>query len=439
MSAGFSLLRIEARRSVGPFFVPVILAASYIMWNADLWSPFLWIHTSDATQQTLAVTGPTMASVAAWMAGRDRRRRTTELLETTARPVGSRRLSQLGGTAVWGLLALVAFAAFLLIRTALHATWGGPLILPLVVTAAAIAAHTAVGFAIGTFLPSRFVAPLVAVAAFAVRQALGAKPNEWYGYLPAQPEIHRYPHVNLLFDPSLGQLLFYFGLLGLGLAALILRSRTSIPGSVGCLVSVALAVSGCVVLWGGTPRYDPAGLTGARNGWGNPVEARAATYTPVCQGAPVAVCAHPAYQSLLPDAAERAAKLAAPFVGLPSAPKRVELSSWGASRAGGGDRFYLGIDSVVDALVQYPTALSSGTPATPAQLAIHSWLAEQAEGYSQCEDLMPSTGPTVGQPTPETCEATERFAKLSDVERRRWLEQHYAELRAGKLKLEDLP
>ena len=52
--------------------------------------------------------------------------------------------------------------------TAHQARWGGPLWWPAAVAAATLLAVSALGFAAGTLLPSRFTAPVTAVAAFFV-------------------------------------------------------------------------------------------------------------------------------------------------------------------------------------------------------------------------------------------------------------------------------
>jgi len=52
--------------------------------------------------------------------------------------------------------------------TAHQASWGGPLWWPAAVVAASLPAFSALGFIAGALLPSRFTAPLAAIAAFFV-------------------------------------------------------------------------------------------------------------------------------------------------------------------------------------------------------------------------------------------------------------------------------
>lgn len=73
---------------------------------------------------------------------------------------------------------------------------------------------------------------------------------------------------------------------------------------------------------------------------------------------------------------------------------------------------------------------------TAAQNAIQVWMLRRADREVLCGDPRRSGPPTYPA---ASCETAERFAALSPKEREAWLEENYAELRAGKLKLEDLP
>ena len=87
----------------------------------------------------------------------------------TARPRWARQLATWAATTGWALgrVILVCLAAVYGV-TAQQARWGGPLWWPAAVAAAALTAVSALGFAAGTLLPSRFTAPVTAVAAFFV-------------------------------------------------------------------------------------------------------------------------------------------------------------------------------------------------------------------------------------------------------------------------------
>src|ERR1051326_5841834 len=100
------------------------------------------------------------------MGSRDVRRNTTDLVAITARPRWARQLTTWAATTCWALLAYLACVAVLYGVTARQATGGGPLWWPAAVGAASLPALSALGFAAGTLLPSRFTAPLAAITAF---------------------------------------------------------------------------------------------------------------------------------------------------------------------------------------------------------------------------------------------------------------------------------
>src|SRR5262249_22006170 len=109
-----------------------------------------------------------VVGAAAWMGSREARRHTTELVTIAARPRWARLLTTWAATTSWALVAYLGCVAVLYGVTAQQASWGGPLWWPAAVGAASMPALSALGFAAGTLLPSRFTAPLAAVAAFFV-------------------------------------------------------------------------------------------------------------------------------------------------------------------------------------------------------------------------------------------------------------------------------
>ena len=70
-----------------------------------------------------------------------------------------------------------------------------------------------------------------------------------------------------------------------------------------------------------------------------------------------------------------------------------------------------------------------------AQNAIAIWLVKRA----RIDPDRMLFGPPGSDYIRESLAAADRFARLSPAEQRRWLEEHYADLRAGKVTLEDLP
>ena len=71
-------------------------------------------------------------------ASREGRRKTADLVATTARPAWARQASRWRGTLFWLLLAFLAGVAVIYIQTALQATWGGPPLWPVAVGVVAV-------------------------------------------------------------------------------------------------------------------------------------------------------------------------------------------------------------------------------------------------------------------------------------------------------------
>ena len=110
--------------------------------------------------------GPFAAGLAAWVASREGRRKTGDLLATTVRPAWARQASALGATLFWLLLTFLAGVAAIYIDTALQATWGGPPLWPVAVGAVEVVTFAVIGFTAGALFPGRFTAPLAAIGTF---------------------------------------------------------------------------------------------------------------------------------------------------------------------------------------------------------------------------------------------------------------------------------
>lgn len=449
MSASMSrLLWIEFRRNVGIWFIiPTLFVAWYLLDRNLVWIPFLWSSTNHLVQKTLILfAGPAIAGAAAWMAGRDRRRGIDDLLETTPMPIFSRRLTLLVSTALWAALTFIIFAAFMLGRTALLATWGRPALWPILIVLAALAAQAAWGFLAGSIVSSRFTAPLAAIAAFAVElsfettssatsvttggAAHAAHPSNWLSDLTPD-NLSPFPH---------WQFLFYVGLTATALAALLLIRRVDLVRIGLLLVSIVITGASVVMTWGDVPRYDPTSSV-LHNGWGQMVRISAPVQpNPVCAGQPVTVCTNLAWQPVLGKAVTQANDVVQPLLGLPSVPMRVDSNETGLESPRGGET-YLDISHYVDRLVATDQSMPNGYVQNEAQIAIRNWLLQRVdiEQGPSCDHTQDATPQISGAPTAASCAAAGRFAQLSASAQRNWLEAHYADLRAGKLSLADLP
>lgn len=181
-----ALLRIEARRSVALWLVPMIFVLAWFYFVAGsgaFYRRFLWAEVSIAVRNTALFAAPCLAGVAAWLAGREGRRGLGELLGTVPQPALGRQLASLLAVILWGAAAYLLIAAILVAITARHATWGGPILWPGLVGLLALGTHAALGFLVGTVFPSRFTAPLVAVLAFFVQGIA------FYVRLPDDPRL----------------------------------------------------------------------------------------------------------------------------------------------------------------------------------------------------------------------------------------------------------
>src|SRR5215216_680471 len=107
------LLWIETRRSIGLLAFPVLAGLAWLAWflqsDSDQHSGIaLWPQTSADIAFAVAFLGPAAGGLAAWAAGRDRRRGLGDLLETMPAPPTRQELTLLMATTFWALLAFLA-------------------------------------------------------------------------------------------------------------------------------------------------------------------------------------------------------------------------------------------------------------------------------------------------------------------------------------------
>ena len=209
--------------------------------------------------------------------------------------------------------------------TAHQAHWGGPLWWPAAVAAATLAALAALGFAAGTLLPSRFTAPLAAIAAFFVvalsTQLISAASRtgtsrRWSPNPGTSGRSRGGPFYPYVPDLAIAQVMF---LAGLTVAVLgLLAAGRPAPAGGGCCAGAAAAVAAAGLLAAGTAAgLAGTGTLGAHGMIAIPALHDAATdrplqFTPVCSGTAIPVCLNPAYASYLPADGGRPAAGAQP-------------------------------------------------------------------------------------------------------------------------------
>jgi hypothetical protein len=160
-------LRIEMRRSLALWFMPALVLVGVIAaWRA-LWPGVdIWRNASQSVVASVELLGPAMAGVAAWCAGRDRRRGTDYLDDLAARPAGTAVLVHLAAIIVCSVIAYAVVLIAVFARTLPGARWGGPMWLWIFAGCLGLVVQAVAGFIIGRWLPFRFVPPLVAIACY---------------------------------------------------------------------------------------------------------------------------------------------------------------------------------------------------------------------------------------------------------------------------------
>ena len=447
-----ALLRIETRRSIALLLFPVILGLAWFSFNDAFafYRRFLWGEVSIAVRNIATFAAPCLAGAAAWMAGRERRHGMGELLGTTSLPPLGRQLASLFAVILWGAAAYLLIAAILVAITARHATWGGPILWPGIIGLLALGTYAALGFLVGTALPSRFTAPLVAVLAFFAQGMTRYLGNidtriafdpalNWLMYLSPVVEIGASPWYGI--QPNVGgpQVCFLISLFGAAVAGLAVRERRDAMGWLACgccALAVAVAV---FAIYRAVPEGGRAGVRAA-------TLAHPIAYTPYCRDGRVPLCVHPAYSGWLDDNAALLARLFVPLTDLPGGPVRAEQQGgvWTATKnivplfpQQTGDAFVrVTVNYLVRDLDTF--ALRTGTNCPDrsdqgacfhAQKAVALWLVRQA-GVAD-DPRYPAFPPVAA--------AADRFGALPEETRRAWLREHLAALREGRVPLGELP
>ncbi len=454
------MVRIEARRNVVVLLLPILAAIAWLQARNGLQTPVVvWPQVTVQARDWIVYLGPFVAAAAAWMGARERRHGMEDLLATTPCPVWQRRAATWTATTLWGLLAYGAVAVGILAYGATRATWGAPLAWPfcwpLLIGLLALPAHAAVGFALGRYAPSRYT-PLVAIALLLVQAYVGraigegARVPAWVPYWAAylSPAVYVDQSVWFGVTPNLcgPQALYLLGLTGLALSSLAGGDERRPVRWGAPLAGAALLVAG-VILIGRTVPSVKAGSPVMKSA----IEARGVQlipYAPVCGGAPVVVCAHPAYSARLHAAAALVNSAVAPMYGLPGVPTRAVQRSSGHDAPAGALVFYPitgatgdeGAAAVVTAQLAWGRAArydvtidgqsSVHITGDGARTMLWLWLMRQA-GYRVPRPVQGFGDAVVA--------AEQRFAALPTAIRRAWLRAHYAALREGRVPLRGIP
>lgn len=491
------LLRLELRHNAMAWLLPVAIGLFWITtYRKDMAMLPLWnlraagLQSGAVLDFAVPVTG-----AAAWMGSREARRRVTDQVTTTARPRWARLLAPWAATTLWAMAAFLGCAAVVYGVTEHQTPWGGPLWWPAVVGAASLPAFSALGFAIGTFLPSRFTAPLAAIASFFLlalsTQPIHGSQSAWqispvvtgpWDLGPQAGGATFYPFVP---DLPIAQVMFLAGVTAALLGGLALPAgwaRRSVRLAAAGLTGAGLLAAGTAVALAGTGTMDAQGMIDIP-ALHNAADDQPLRFTPVCSRTAIPVCLNPAYAGDLPVVTNALAPLLDQLAGLPGAPSRIlQVAVSYRHDTVNGISTRPGAPQVSGMSRVFPLVLPDQLPGpsmTVEQLAgqiqgqaaqsdgpnLVARLVDYQPGESQAQDAVAkalllvaaqqagpaaqaaSTGP--GQldanPWPDLTPGTavyaaaERFAALSAPARHAWLVQHLAPLRAGRITLAQIP
>jgi hypothetical protein len=490
------LIRLEMRHNAMLWLLPAFVAIFWFStYRKTMALPPMW-NLRVTNLQTGAVVDfiVPVVGAATWIGSRETRRRTREVVTTTAWPPWSRLLVTWAATTCWALAGYLACVTPVYWITAHQASWGGPLWWPAVVAGATLPMLTALGFAAGTLAPSRFTAPAVAVLAFFTlvlsTELLNRPPSYWqisplvsgpWDFGPGSGVATFYPYQP---DLPIAQVMFLAGLTAAILAGLVLAAgaagfRPRVAAAV--ITASGLLVAGTAVALAGTGTLDTQGMIDIP-ALHDAASDRPLRFSPVCSRTAILVCLNPAYARYLPAVTAALDPVLRELAGVPGAPARITQVP-ATYRQGPGNEIDVrqsgpgvsGRDAVtyrillpdqllgpvltisqLASLVRVTSgpdilaAVVGNSPAaSPAQHAIWAGLM-LAAGLRVT--VKPAVGP-VGQsgipglpaPQPEIAAgsavlaAARRFAALPALARRHWLELHLASLRAGRLTLGQLP
>lgn len=459
------LIPLELRRGPGAWLLVLALPLAWLMLRdvAQL-RVALWVDAALQTLETTTVLVPLAAGFGAWAGGQDARRGLDELLGTAPTPGLRRDLARVAALASWALAAYGLVAAYVVALTARKATWGALPLGPVVVGGLAVVVGTAVGFAVGRWLPARSIAPLAALGALLGQTYVGTV----MGHPSVGPEL-LYPlrwlspmagtrgsvWSGIVPDLAARQALWLVGVLAVALAAVALRHHRGTAAWAALAAVVAAAGAAGAVLVDAAPRnwaeLDTAEQSAIQRA-GEPAWACSPVGATGPDAAPLTLCLHPAFSAVSGEIAAEVAAVAGPVLGLPGVPRRAaQVSEWEPEAArSDAITFHLSVwrgapfsvaQSVVGQIVRNNDCQLSAEACargSGASLAILEWLWRQSgRAESGPYPVYYCAGPGVADGP--VCAATDRFAALPPEAQRAWLATNLAALRAGELTLEDIP
>lgn len=332
----------------------------------------LWIRTSEVAHSALQLAGPVMVGAGGYAALR--LTRNTGLLGQSSAVRHGRGMVGLHLAA--GVLALGGAYALglapLFVWTMATATWGHPLVLPLINAAVSSIACLCIGYGVCRLVPSPALPPILAVAAFWILGGAAAADGDgWNMLTPVRFRQYRLGSHNNLEAMGL-QVLIYGLLAAAAVTAVVLLGYWAhrsllVRQGVPTLVLVAPLLLIPVGLATRPPLFERGSSSPA----------------PVCTQAPdvsVPVCTHPALRRDLPQAALAASRVIALYGGQPPT---------GTQR----------IVATGDRRLQQPGDLHiTVAPSAPLRFYVTISLTQQLAGWAECEAKFPERVDDFGNP-----------------------------------------
>jgi hypothetical protein len=491
MTAAARLLRLELRHNTMAWLLPVVIALFWLTtYRRTMAMPPLWnVRAAGLQMYSVIDFVAPLAGAAAWMGSRESRRRIADTVNVTPRARCLRLLAIWAATTIWALVTYLGCVAVVYGMTARVASWGGPLWWPVAVAAAAMPAFTALGFVAGVFAPTRFTAPVVAIAAFfilALSTELITGSQSYWQVTPivagpwdngGDQGVATFYHY--LPDLPIAQVMFLAGLTVALLGALTLPAgsgRRSLRTGAAALATAGLVAAGTAAWLAGTGSMDQHGMI-AIPALHDAANDQPIPFTPVCSHASIPVCLNPAYASYLTVTAAALQPVLDQIAGVPGAPARVlqEAETYrqgphngvyirpaGPSLASSPPVYHLVFPYQLPGPVLSAGELASqiastdganivadftgdGPGASAAQGAVAVALMMETGQHMAVASMMNSeNGPYpyllsgVERGTPAFA-AAQRFAALPASVRHAWLAGHLTALRAGQITLAQLP
>ncbi|MFE4373241.1 hypothetical protein ACFRMN_34390 [Streptomyces sp. NPDC056835] len=294
-------LRTELLRGVGPWtgLATAVVIAVTLYSKAPGWQG-RWVEATDLLRVTaLLLCGPLAVATGCWQGGRERRRRTGELLASLPLTQLRRSLHAVAPAALWPPAGYLVGAAGCLLATWPYTSGGHPFVSLIAADAVALASLGTIGFVVGRLVGWRLTTPLLAVVTYAglATPTYGESGARWLD--PAIDHFYLWDRPVWWFGPA--SALWTGGLAGAALLAYAARHR------VVALLPLALAVAVAV----------PIARTGDDLWRPDPEAARL-----VCDDGTPQVCVTAIDRKLLPEVSAALTGLNAKLRGIPGAPGR---------------------------------------------------------------------------------------------------------------------